>query len=152
MASSPGGLLQIPPIPEQIWEDISLGFITGLPKSKQFEAILVVVDRLSKYAHFIPLKHPYTSQKHSRDFFHHRINAKLAAKYYGPYPIIERVGAVAYKLKLPEGSRVHPVFHVSLLKKVVGNYQEDKELPDLLEEKIEICEPEAVLATKSEAA
>ncbi|KAI5408098.1 hypothetical protein KIW84_054076 [Lathyrus oleraceus] len=77
-----------------------------------------------------------------------RINAKLAAKYYGPYPIIERVGAVAYKLKLPEGSRVHPVFHVSLLKKPVGNYQEDTELPDLLEEQVEGYEPEAVLATR----
>ncbi|KAI5396610.1 hypothetical protein KIW84_062710 [Lathyrus oleraceus] len=77
-----------------------------------------------------------------------RINAKLAAKYYGPYPIIERIGAVAYKLKLPEGSRVHPVFHVSLLKKAVGNYQEDTELPDLLEEHVEVYEPEAVLATR----
>jgi hypothetical protein len=77
-----------------------------------------------------------------------RINAKLAARYYGPYPIIEKIGAVAYKLKLPEGSRVHPVFHVSLLKKVVGNYQEDEELPELLDEPVEAYYPEAVLASR----
>jgi hypothetical protein len=78
-----------------------------------------------------------------------RINAKLAARYYGPYPIVERVGAVAYKLKLPEGSKVHPVFHVSLLKKAVGEYQDDEELPDMLEgEQIEIYEPENVLASR----
>ncbi|MCI04771.1 Ty-3/Gypsy retrotransposon polyprotein, partial [Trifolium medium] len=35
-----------------------------------------------------------------------RINAKLAARYYGPYPVVARIGAVAYQLKLPEGSRV----------------------------------------------
>lgn len=50
-----------------------------------------------------------------------RRNLKLNPRYYGPYPIIRRIGMVAYELGLPEGSLVHPVFHVSLLKKKIGD-------------------------------
>ena len=47
---------------------------------------------------------------------------KLSPRYVGPYKILQRVGEVAYKLALPvELASIHPVFHVSMLKKCLGD-------------------------------
>ncbi|XP_071932996.1 uncharacterized protein [Coffea arabica] len=178
-------LLQSLEVPEQAWQHISMDFIEGLPKSFGSN---VVVDRFTKYAHFIPLASHYTAKIVADTFFDQifklhglplsiisdrdkvfssafwqelfrenllqaqnrikqladrnrtersfevgdwvylklqpyrqtsialRKKLKLAAKHYRPYQIELKLGPVAYKLKLPEGSTVHPVFHVSLLK------------------------------------
>jgi hypothetical protein len=53
-------LLQLLPMPKYGWQVVTLDFIEGLPKSKSFNLILVVVDKLSKYVHFIALVHTFT--------------------------------------------------------------------------------------------
>ncbi|XP_004295307.1 PREDICTED: uncharacterized protein LOC101309522 [Fragaria vesca subsp. vesca] len=168
-----------------------MDFVEGLPVSDGYNAIMVVVDRLSKYAHFIAVSHPFTAAQIAtifmRDIFRlhgtsnvqsvdkslqsrdqlllnlrshlqlaqHRMKQfadrkrtereflvndwvflkihpyrqkslanrtvhKLSPRYYGPYQILECIGTVAYRLKLPPNSKIHPVFHVSLLKKRIG--------------------------------
>jgi hypothetical protein len=55
------GTLQPLLIPPTIWRDISMDFITGLPKLGKKSVIMVVFDHLSKYAHFFSLQHPFTT-------------------------------------------------------------------------------------------
>jgi len=65
-----------------------------------------------------------------------RVSKKLSYRYFGPYEIEEKIGTVAYRLKIPDYSTVHPVFHVSLLKKVTGTVTPSisplpQDIPDL---------------------
>eukprot|EP00253_Pinus_taeda_P023109 PITA_23109 len=68
----PAGLLQPLPIPEWKWEVISMDFITSLPKTKRNnDSIMVVVDKLSKAAHFIPVQSTYKAVQIAHIFMQH---------------------------------------------------------------------------------
>jgi hypothetical protein len=71
---------------------------------------------------------------------------KLKPRFYGPYRIMRRVGEVAYELELPKERKIHNVFHVSCLKKELGQFTNtSEELPPLDEKgQLELV-PEEVL-------
>ncbi|KAL4582981.1 hypothetical protein LXL04_007545 [Taraxacum kok-saghyz] len=304
----PFGLLQPLPIPNQVWEDLSMDFITQLPPSAGYTTIWVIVDRLTKFAHFVPLKPNYTApvlantflttiyrlhglpktivsdrdplflsrfwtelftqlgtkllhsttyhpqtdgqtevvnrcletylrcfardepttwhsaigtspfhalygrhppsipsytagsspiesidstleahkslittlkqtlertrqrmsdqaNKHRTDksfqvgefvylrlriyrqlSAHHRPSHKLAKRYFGPFQITEKIGMVAYRLALPDSCRIHPVFHVSLLRPCYGDPTASvTRIPQLRYNDLPVLQPEALL-------
>ncbi|XP_059071802.1 uncharacterized protein LOC131870156 [Cryptomeria japonica] len=190
--TAPVRLLQPLPIPSKKWESISMDFIIGLPRASGKDCIYVVVDRLTKFAHFFAITSSFTEARVA-DLFFRETNGqteivnkwlegylrnyvskqqkawvgdmvylrlqpfkqstlkksgaeKIKPRFYGPFWVIGRVGFVAYELELPTSSRVHNVFHVSCLKKVLGhNVIVSSDLPPLDEEGELVLVPEAIL-------
>ncbi|GJX34451.1 ty3-gypsy retrotransposon protein [Tanacetum coccineum] len=81
-----------------------------------------------------------------------RLSNKLAKRFYGPYEIVERIGKVAYRLASPVTSKIHPVFHISILNLFTGTSSEMvTELPDEfkegqpMEKTVGVCDSRMVL-------
>ncbi|XP_075076832.1 uncharacterized protein LOC142163446 [Nicotiana tabacum] len=187
----PGGLLQNIEIPAWKWESINMDFIIGLPNSRRkFNSIWVIVDRLTKSAHFLPVRTTYSAEDYASLYIKEIVwlhgvpfsiisdrGAQFTANFWrspigwfdvgetkllGPelvqqavekvkliqerlrtaqsrqksYSdnrrrdlefvvgdwIVQRIGRVAYKLDLPpELEAIHPVFHISMLWKFLGD-------------------------------
>lgn len=90
----PAGLLQPIPIPELMLEDWSMDFVEGLPTAGNVNAIMVVMDRLSKCAYFVTLRHPFSAKqvaevfidkvirKHGVPKIHHDRDKKFLSNFW----------------------------------------------------------------------
>ncbi|GKB36427.1 putative reverse transcriptase domain-containing protein [Tanacetum coccineum] len=91
----PARLLQQPEIPEWKWEKLAMDLVTGLPKSSsRYDMIWVIVDRLTKSAHFLPIREDYKSKKMARIYIN-----EIVARHSMPVSIIsDRDGQFASHL------------------------------------------------------
>lgn len=97
------GLLQPLPIPHTVWSHISMDFIEGLSESAGKNVILVVVDRFTKYGHFLPLAHPYTVEGVAKLYL------DTVYKLHGaPISIVSDRDKVFTSTKLDFSSSYHP--------------------------------------------
>ena len=82
-------LLQPLPIPEWKWEQVGMDFITGLPRTQSgYDSIWVVIDRLTKVAHFISVKTSYQSSKLTELYM-----ARIVCLHGGPKRIVSDRGS-----------------------------------------------------------
>ncbi|GJW41110.1 putative reverse transcriptase domain-containing protein [Tanacetum coccineum] len=154
----PLGLLQQPEIPKWKWENITIDFIIRLTRtSSGYDLIWVIVNRLTKSAHFLAIHEAYKTKKLARLYIieivarHEVGESKLSPRYVGPFEVVERVGPVAFRLRLSqELVGIHDTFHVSNLKKCLADVNlhvplEEIKIDDKLrfvEEPIEIMDRE----------
>ncbi|XP_060965623.1 uncharacterized protein LOC133034537 [Cannabis sativa] len=124
----PAGLLQPLKLPEWKWEEISMDFVTGLPKTtKQHDAIWrrkSYADLKRRDIEFKVGDHVFLRVTPRKGLSVKRFGkrGKLSPRYVGPFQILDRVGSVAYRIALPPSlSGVHNVFHVSQLRKYVSD-------------------------------
>ncbi|XP_066323531.1 uncharacterized protein [Miscanthus floridulus] len=117
----PAGLLQPMKIPEWKWEEVGMDFIVGLPCTQRgYDSIWVIVDRLTKVAHFLPVKTTYRGPKLAELYME-----RIVSLHGVPKKIIS-------DRELPENlSSVHDVFHVSQLKKCLHVPEEQIPLEEL---------------------
>ena len=88
-------------------------------------------------------------QPYKQTYLKNNGQEKLKPRYYGPYKVVQKIGEVAYELELPEGSKIHNVFHVYCLKKYLGQKIVTSEiLPPLDDEGKLTLVPENILKTK----
>ena len=79
-----------------------------------------------------------------------RKNQKLGLRYFGPFKVVNKISAVAYKLQLPEHAQIHPVFHISLLKKFKGDSSKPYlPMPLTTADVGPIIPPQVILATRT---
>jgi hypothetical protein len=79
----------------------------------------IYVDKNKTHREFKVGDHVFLKVKDNRSFLKLGSYVKLAARFCGPFEILERIGLVAYMIALPTSMSVHNVFHVSLLKKYI---------------------------------
>ena len=89
-------------------------------------------------------------QPYKQTSVHNKKLGKLALRYYGPFKVLQKIGEVCYKLDLPLGSLIHPVFHVSNHKAKLGNQVVPRPtLPAVNAEMVLTLEPMLILDKKS---
>nr|GEW71670.1 hypothetical protein [Tanacetum cinerariifolium] len=98
----PSGLLQQPEIPEWKWENITMDFVNKLPRTRSgYDSIWVIIDRLTKSAHFLAVRKDYKIEKLARLYINEIIARHVAQKKLKEKQIEEERAAKAKYSKLP---------------------------------------------------